>query len=91
MPGAINATSLRFTPERARWVAAEQWHPDQKGHWDAHGHWVLQIPFSDDRELVMDILRQYTRGGRAGVSGAAAAGAGSHAGGFGEVGGSLMN
>ena len=38
-------------------MAAEQWHPEQKGHWDAQGHWVLQIPYSDDRELVMDVLR----------------------------------
>ena len=53
----VQWATLRFTPERARWVAAEQWHPDQKGHWDTQGHWVLQIPYSDDRELVMDILR----------------------------------
>jgi predicted DNA-binding transcriptional regulator YafY len=54
---AVQWATLRFTPERARWVAAEQWHPEQKGAWDAQGHWVLQIPYSDDRELVMDILR----------------------------------
>lgn len=53
----VQWATLRFTPERARWVAAEQWHPEQKGHWDAQGHWVLQIPYSDDRELVMDVLR----------------------------------
>jgi predicted DNA-binding transcriptional regulator YafY len=53
----VQWASLRFSPERARWVAAEQWHPDQIGHWDAQGRWVLQIPYSDDRELVMDILR----------------------------------
>lgn len=54
---AVQWATLRFTPERARWVAAEQWHPEQKGHRDAQGHWVLQLPYSDDRELVMDILR----------------------------------
>lgn len=54
---SIQWATLRFTPERARWVAAEQWHPEQMGEWDAQGHWVLQIPYSDDRELVMDILR----------------------------------
>lgn len=53
----VQWATLRFTPERARWVATEQWHPDQKGEWDEQGHWVLQIPYSDDRELVMDILR----------------------------------
>ncbi|MCW5655593.1 MAG: WYL domain-containing protein [Hydrogenophaga sp.] len=54
----VQWATLRFTPERARWVAAEQWHPAQKGEWDSEGHWLLQIPYSDDRELVMDILRQ---------------------------------
>lgn len=53
----VQWATLRFTPERARWVAAEQWHPSQKGEWDSEGHWLLQIPYSDDRELVMDILR----------------------------------
>lgn len=53
----VQWSTLRFTPERARWVAAEQWHPEQKGHWDTQGHWVLQIPYSDHRELMMDILR----------------------------------
>ena len=28
---------LRFSPERARWVAAEHWHPDQHGSFDADG------------------------------------------------------
>ena len=53
----VQWATLRFSPERARWVAAEQWHPEQNGEWDAQGHWVLEIPYSDDRELVMDILR----------------------------------
>lgn len=53
----VQWATLRFTPERARWVAAEQWHPAQKGKWDKEGYWLLQIPYSDDRELVMDILR----------------------------------
>jgi predicted DNA-binding transcriptional regulator YafY len=53
----VQWATLRFTPERARWVAAEQWHPEQKGEWDEQGSWVLQIPYSDDRELVMDVLR----------------------------------
>jgi predicted DNA-binding transcriptional regulator YafY len=48
---------LRFTPERARWVAAEQWHPRQKGVVEADGSYVLELPFSDPRELAMDCLR----------------------------------
>lgn len=48
---------LRFSAERARWVAKERWHPDQRGSHDATGRWTLSLPFSDPRELVMDILR----------------------------------
>lgn len=47
---------LRFTPERARWIANEQWHPRQKSHFE-NGAYILEIPYSDDRELVMDILK----------------------------------
>lgn len=48
---------LRFTAERARWVADEQWHPGQKGAFLEDGSYELQIPYSDSRELVMDILK----------------------------------
>ena len=47
---------LRFTPERTRWVAEERWHPEQKGRYDGN-HYLLEIPYSDDRELVLDILK----------------------------------
>ncbi len=47
---------LCISPERARWVAEEHWHPQQKG-WMRDGHYLLEIPYSDDRELVLDILR----------------------------------
>ena len=48
---------LRFTPERARWVADEQWHPKQIGRWRGDGYYELRIPYSDARELIMDILK----------------------------------
>lgn len=48
---------LRFTPERARWVAAEQWHPRQRATVEPDGAYVLEFPYSDDRELIGDILR----------------------------------
>ena len=53
----VQWATLRFTPERARWVAAERWHPSQQGSFDADGHYVLRLPYADPRELVMDILR----------------------------------
>ncbi|MEO1768066.1 helix-turn-helix transcriptional regulator [Thiobacter aerophilum] len=48
---------LRFSPERARWVAAETWHPAQTGEWRSDGSFRLTVPYADERELVMDILR----------------------------------
>lgn len=48
---------LRFTPARARWVAAEQWHPDQRGSVLPDGSYQLEVPYSIETELVMDILR----------------------------------
>jgi predicted DNA-binding transcriptional regulator YafY len=48
---------LRFTPERARWVAQETWHAKQKGEIEADGSWRLEFPYADHRELIMDILK----------------------------------
>jgi proteasome accessory factor C len=48
---------LRFTAERARWIADETWHPEQKGEHLADGRYELRIPYRDARELVMDIMR----------------------------------
>lgn len=48
---------LRFTPERARWVAEEQWHPQQSGKFLEDGSYELAVPYSDPRELVLDILK----------------------------------
>lgn len=47
---------IRFTPEMARWVAEESWHSDQIGHWTA-GRYELQVPYSDPRELIMEVLK----------------------------------
>jgi predicted DNA-binding transcriptional regulator YafY len=49
--------TLKFSPERSRWVSREVWHPLQKGHTEADGSFVLQVPYADDRELMGDILR----------------------------------
>jgi predicted DNA-binding transcriptional regulator YafY len=53
----LNWAKLRFSPERARWVALEQWHPKQRGKLLKDGSYVLEMPYADDRELIMDILR----------------------------------
>lgn len=54
---------LLFTPERARWVADEQWHPQQQGRWLPDGSYELTIPYRESRELVMDVMRWGGGGG----------------------------
>ena len=46
-----------LAPNSARWVAAEHWHPEQQGHFLADGTYQLRIPYSNDPELIMDILK----------------------------------
>lgn len=48
---------LRFEPQRARWVAAEQWHPEQQNRWLDDGRYELKIPYGQSPELIMDILK----------------------------------
>jgi predicted DNA-binding transcriptional regulator YafY len=48
---------LRFTPERAKWVANEVWHPVQVTKFLEDGSYEIKFPFSDERELIMDILK----------------------------------
>lgn len=53
----VERARLVFTAERARWVANERWHPRQKGQLLEDGRYLLELPYSDPRELVMDILK----------------------------------
>jgi predicted DNA-binding transcriptional regulator YafY len=53
----VQWATLCFTPERARWVAQEIWHPQQRSQTKDDGCYVLEVPYSDDRELLMDILK----------------------------------
>ena len=54
---ALHTARLRFSPERARWVATERWHANQHGRFDEAGYYLLDIPYADHRELMMDILK----------------------------------
>ena len=49
---------LRFSPSAAPWVSREQWHPDQRGRWRDDGSWELKLPYANETELVMDLMRQ---------------------------------
>ena len=54
---AVQTAILHFTAERARWVADEQWHPQQQGKFLPDGSYELHIPYANETELVMDILK----------------------------------
>lgn len=54
---AVRWARLRFSAERARWVSTEHWHSQQRGSFDADGRYVLELPYSDPRELLGDLLR----------------------------------
>ena len=53
----VQWAALRFSAERARYIAVEEWHPKQRARWEKDGRYVLEVPFSSAKELVMDILK----------------------------------
>jgi predicted DNA-binding transcriptional regulator YafY len=56
--GAVKGwAKLKFTPERARWVKHEEWHQNQRSVLKNDGSLELEIPFSDERELLGDLLK----------------------------------
>ena len=55
--GDVKWAKLRFSAERARWVRSEVWHPEQKAGSDAKGRYLLELPYRDDRELVLEIMK----------------------------------
>jgi len=53
----VQWATLRFTPEAARWVSAQSWHPEQRAKVEQDGSYVLELPFAEAPELVMEILK----------------------------------
>jgi predicted DNA-binding transcriptional regulator YafY len=49
--------TIRFSPHAARWVADEHWHSQQQGQWLKDGRYELKVPYSNSRELLMDVLK----------------------------------
>jgi predicted DNA-binding transcriptional regulator YafY len=54
---ATHTAVLRFNPQIARWVSRETWHPRQQGEYDEEGCYLLRVPYSQDTELIMEILK----------------------------------
>ena len=53
----VQWATLKFTSEAARWVSAQNWHPKQRSRVEKDGSYVLEVPYAEDRELVMEILK----------------------------------
>jgi predicted DNA-binding transcriptional regulator YafY len=49
--------TLLFSAEAARWVGREEWHPRQKTRHLPDGRFELRVPYANETELVMDVLR----------------------------------
>ena len=52
---AKHQVKIRFFEEAAHEAASQQWHPMQNGKWQ-NNCYILSFPYSDDRELIRDIL-----------------------------------
>ena len=48
---------LKFSSSRSKWVANEKWHPEQRVNHLLDGSYQLEVPYSDQTELLMDILK----------------------------------
>ena len=53
----VQWATLRFSAERARYVSREAWHSKQRVRYEKDGRYVLEVPFSSEKELAMDILK----------------------------------
>ena len=49
--------TILFSAEAARWAAEERWHSQQQGQLRPDGSYELRLPYSNSRELLMDVLR----------------------------------
>lgn len=54
---ASDQARLRFSSGAARWVADEQWHPDQQMVVREDGGIEMTVPYSDPTELIMEVLK----------------------------------
>jgi predicted DNA-binding transcriptional regulator YafY len=54
---AARRATLVFDASVAPWVSREVWHADQRGRTLDDGRYELQLPYADDTELAMDVLR----------------------------------
>ena len=49
--------TLAFEPHAAQWVSQEEWHPEQRSRLLDDGSFELTVPYVDETEILMDVLR----------------------------------
>jgi hypothetical protein len=49
--------TLVFSTSAAQWISREEWHSQQKTCWLEDGRFEMRLPYVDETELVMDVLR----------------------------------
>jgi predicted DNA-binding transcriptional regulator YafY len=49
--------TLRFPPDRARWIQEQHWHPKQEMQIEASGSLLLTLPMADLREIKSKVLQ----------------------------------
>ena len=52
----VQWAKLRITNLAVEWVSKRIWHSNQKSSFESDGSLLLEIPYTDDRELIQDIL-----------------------------------
>ncbi len=53
----LSKRGLCSRTEAARWIADEHWHSRQEGRYLQDGSYELKVPYSNPREVLMDVLR----------------------------------
>ncbi|WP_431052842.1 helix-turn-helix transcriptional regulator [Roseateles sp. L2-2] len=53
----LHKAKLKFTRQRAQWISQETWHHSQTTSTESDGSFILEVPYSNDQELLMDIMR----------------------------------
>jgi len=48
---------IKFTNIAAEEVSKEEWHPKQLGEFDSSGNYVLKIPYNNENELLMEVMK----------------------------------
>lgn len=54
---AVQWATLLFDADAAQWVGQEEWHPGQRLAPQPDGSLRMELPYADETELAMDILR----------------------------------